>query len=136
MEVPVRPLLGPEAPPAGISEGPHELAAATALREANAAASLTGMTPAIVRANGGLSPAAAMRLAAAYLLAADTTGARPEGALVVPAGAEEPALARRPDIGDYSFQGWTIYPPDFRGDHVREMIRLQAWTAKPATPAG
>ena len=55
----------------------------------------------------------------------------------MPAGAEEPALARRPDIGDYRFQGWTIYPPDFRGDHVRQMIRLQAWTAKPAnSPAG
>jgi hypothetical protein len=139
LEVPVRPLLGPEAPPVGASEGPGELAAgatATALREASAAASLTGMTPAVVRANGELSPAAAMRLAATYLLAADATGARPEEALVVPAGAEEPALARRPDIGDYCFQGWTIYPPDFRGGHVREMIRLQAWTAKPATPAG
>jgi hypothetical protein len=136
-EVPVRPLLGPEAPPVGVSEGPAELAAgaaATALREASAAASLTGMMPSRVRANGGLSPAATMRLAAVYLRAADATGARPEEALVVPVGAEEPTLARRPDIGDYRFQGWTIYPPDFRGDHVREMIRLQAWTAKPATP--
>jgi hypothetical protein len=139
MEVPVRPLLGPEASPVGVAEGPVELAAGAAgaaLREANVAAGLTGMVPSLVRANGGLSPAAVMRLAAAYLRAADAMGARPEEALVVSASPEEPTLARRSDIGDYRFQGWTIYPPDFCGDHVREMIRQQAWTAKPASPVG
>jgi hypothetical protein len=139
-EVPIRPLLGPaSAPPhhvAAAAQEPHTLALeglATALRQADAEASISGMVPSTVHANGGLSPATALRAAAAYLLAVSGAGAQaPPTALTVQQGAEEPVLARRPDIADYTFGGWSILPPGFRGERVRAMARLQAWTAKPA----
>lgn len=141
-EVPLSTLLGPEAP-VDAHEGPREMdagPAATALRAAAATVALTGMMPSRVPmpANGGITPATVMRLAAAYLLAAAAAAARPQDqdTLVVPAGGQEPLLAQRPDIVDYPFQGWSIHRPDFRGDHVREMARLQAWTAKPAHRTG
>ncbi len=134
LEVPISALLGPAALPVDAHEGSREVAAgsaATTLREAGTATALTGMLPSMV---GGLTPATVMRLAAAYLLAADAAGARPadQDTLVVPAGQQEPVLAQRPDIVDYPFEGWSIHRSDFRGDHVRVMARLQAWTAKPA----
>jgi hypothetical protein len=43
-----------------------------------------------------------------------------------------PVLADREDIAGYRFGDWSILPPGFQGDRVREMIRLQTWTAKPA----
>jgi hypothetical protein len=138
-DLPILPLLGPQAPAVDTFEELREVAAGqavAALRAAHATASLTGMMPTSVPLNGGIAPATAMRLAAAYLLATELKGEclPAQEMLGVPGGPREPALAQRPDIGDHSFQGWTIHPPDFRGDHVRAMTRLQAWTAKPALP--
>ena len=46
---------------------------------------------------------------------------------------EEPAILRREDLARQRFTDtWSIFPPDFAGRNVLQMIRLQAWTAKPA----
>jgi hypothetical protein len=138
-DLPILPLLGPQAPVADGREEQREMAAgqaAAALRAAHASVSLSGMVPTSVPLNGGVSPATAMRLAAAYLLATEARGDRPseQDLLAVPSGPLEPVLAQRPDIADYPFHDWSIHAPGFRADRVREMARLQAWTAKPALP--
>jgi hypothetical protein len=138
-EVPVRPLLGPESPPpvaVAAAQGPHALSVeglGAALRQADEEAAVSGMVPSTIHANGGLSPATALRAAAAYLLAAEAGGEAARETLTIPPCDQEPLLSGRPDIGDYSFGNWSILPPGFRGDGVRAMARLQAWTAKPAS---
>jgi hypothetical protein len=142
-EVPVRPLLGPESPPpvaVAAVRGLHALSVeglGGALRQADAEVAVSGMVPSTIHANGGLSPATALRAAAAYLLAAEEEEgvAAAHETLIIPPCDQEPLLAGRSDIGDYSFGNWSILPPGFRGDGVRAMARLQAWTAKPAVPS-
>jgi len=59
----------------------------------------------------------------------------PERIPVLPAD-EIPALAHREDFARLRFQNsWSVFPPDFRGERLLELARLQAWTAKPATRA-
>ena len=44
---------------------------------------------------------------------------------------EYPVIIEREDFRNFSFKGWTIFPPDFEGKNVLRVIRLQSWTAKP-----
>ena len=46
---------------------------------------------------------------------------------------EEPAILRREDFARQRFTDTcSMFPPEFEGRNVLQMIRLQAWTAKPA----
>ncbi|MFQ5762727.1 MAG: hypothetical protein ACE5PO_06805 [Candidatus Bathyarchaeia archaeon] len=49
---------------------------------------------------------------------------------------EHPVIVEREDFRNLKFKGWSIFPPDFDGENVLQMIRLQAWTAKPAVDKG
>jgi hypothetical protein len=60
------------------------------------------------------------------------TGQPPESVEIRPVS-EEPAILRREDLARQRFkETWSIFPPEFEGRNVLAMIRLQAWTAKPA----
>jgi hypothetical protein len=75
--------------------------------------------------------------AAAYVLTEWQSKAQIPQSVNLRQVSEYPAITRRKDFRKLKFtDGWTIFPPDFEGNDVLEMIRLQAWTAKPATPGG
>ena len=58
---------------------------------------------------------------------------RPFGATSVAPVDELPVFAAREEIRNLRFRdGWSIFPPDFEGRNVIEMIRRQTWTARPA----
>lgn len=132
--VPVRRLLGPTSAPRRLG-APVELTHA-ALLEAAARADIeareTGAMPSLVPTPAGeIGPNALLQAVARGLLQAQNGSAVPDR-VIVPPVPEEPAIAQRPDIAAMTVGGWSIFPPEFEGQNVLAMARLQLWTAKPA----
>jgi hypothetical protein len=133
--IPVRRLLGPtEPPPLSVPSDPRpwpEFAAAA--RWADALCSETGATPARIPLGGGvIGPNAFLQAAVRALMDWQTTRRLPDRVEIRPVS-EDPAIVGREDFAHLRFKdAWSIFPPDFEGRNVLEMIRLQAWTAKPA----
>ena len=133
--VAVRRLLGPtETPPSPAPEARMpwtEFAAAA--RRADQSCTETGAVPARIPLGGGaVGPNAFLQAAARALADWGRTGQAPESVEIRPVG-EDPAIVARDDFARQRFTDiWSIFPPDFAGRNVLQMIRLQAWTAKPA----
>lgn len=132
----VRRLLGPvELPPAAPEpfEVPIGLLMA-ASRRVLAETERTGRMPArVALGNGEVGPNTLLQ-ACARAIPRHFRARWPERVRVLPAD-ETPALARREDFAQLRYQGtWSAFPPDFRGERLLELARLQAWTAKPALP--
>lgn len=135
--IPVRRLLGPtDTPPMDVSSG--GVSASDFLEAAlciDALCTQTGCIPAkICLDSGAIGPHTLMQAAARVLTEWQTTQQLPQSVNIHPVS-EYPAFTEREDFQRFKFKGnWSIFPPDFEGNNVLEMIRLQAWTAKPATP--
>jgi hypothetical protein len=131
----VRRLLGPlETPPLDFSA--FSLSAdefSDAARWVDAFSTECGCVPSRIRlGRGEVGPDAFMQAAADVLSEWGAKQKIPRAVNVRP-GTEFPAITERDDFRRLKFKGsWTIFPPDFEGNHVLEMVRLQAWTAKPA----
>jgi len=126
-ETPVRPLLGPSAPPLpaepGIVERATLLAAAAG---ANVLAGQSGRMAGGTRLGAGLvGPAVLLRALGQALTAA------PERVLLE--GREDlPELARRPDFAGLHFRGtWSIFAPEFEAPRLIQLAQLQTWSARP-----
>ena len=106
---------------------------ATSASWADQFATQTGTVPArIPIGREVIGPNALLQAAAIALSDWQRTGQAPEAVEIRPVG-EEPAIVARDDFARQRFAGnWSIFPPDFEGRNVLQMIRLQAWTAKPA----
>ncbi len=127
-------------PPAGPLEVPLP-ALLRAARDGDARATATGAMPARLNLGRDIGPNLFLQAARAALtaLSAGTPPAmvplaRPVSPAPepVPVG-EETALAQRPAFRNMRFRnGWVIFPPDFEGQNVIELTRLQTWTGKPA----
>ena len=135
----VRRLLGPiKVPP--MHSLPVNMAADDffdAARDADAFCTETGSVPASIRrGETEIGPNAFMQAAAYVLTEWHSTGQIPQFVSIRPS-CEYPAITKREDFRKLKFtDGWTIFPPGFEGNNVIEMIRLQAWTAKPAMQGG
>lgn len=133
--IPVRRLLGPtEPPPVSVPSGrPPWPVFATAARWADACCTQTGAVPArIPLADRAIGPNAFLQAALGALTGWQSTGQLPD-TVEMRSVSEDPAILESEDIARQRFkESWTIFPPDFEGRNVLEMIRLQAWTAKPA----
>lgn len=128
---PVRRLLGPTAAPtqqvaAGAASWPEFVAAA---RWADDHCSRLRRVPAEIPVGAShIGPGAFVQAAARALCAPELPATIP----IEPA-AEYPAITQRDDFRKLHFKGtWSELSPQFEGQNVIEMIRLQAWTAKPA----
>ena len=106
---------------------------AAAARWADESCTETGAVPARLPLGGGaVGPNAFSQAARRALADWHATGQIPTTIEVRPVG-EEPAILRREDLARQRFTDtWSIFPPEFEGRNVLQMIRLQAWTAKPA----
>lgn len=132
-QVSARRLLGPVEAPATLAE-PFEVPVGLLLAAARKALEHTEQTGCLP----SRTPVAGVEVGPNTLLQACARAiprhfrARwPERAKVLPAD-ETPALAHREDFAGLRFQGtWSCFPPDFRGERLLELARLQAWTAKP-----
>ena len=107
--------------------------ATAAARWADQSCTETGAVPARIPLGGGaVGPNAFLQAAARALADWGRTGQAPESVEIRPVG-EDPAIVARDDFARQRFTDiWSIFPPDFAGRNVLQMIRLQAWTAKPA----
>jgi hypothetical protein len=136
--VPVRHLLGPkEAPPEDIGRGEISISGLLEVcRSVNFECTQVGAVPARISLGGlTIGPNAFLQAGLRALREILREGDRPETVPIRPAP-EYPAIVERKDFREHRFKGWTIFPPDFEGENVLRMIRLQAWTAKPATARG
>ena len=135
----VRRLLGPINVPPMHSPSANMLADDffNAARDVDALCTETGSVPASICLGGNeIGPNAFMQ-AAAYVLTEWQSKAQIPQSVNLRQVSEYPAITRRKDFRNLKFtDGWTIFPQDFEGNDVLEMIRLQAWTAKPATRGG
>jgi hypothetical protein len=136
-QVGVRRLLGPiELPPPAPEpfEAPIGLLMAAA-RRALAVVEETGRMPARVPLlNTEIGPNTLLQ-ACLRAFPRHFRARWPERVQVLPAD-ETPALARREDFARLRYHGtWSAFPPDFRGERLLTLARLQAWTAKPALPS-
>jgi hypothetical protein len=134
--VAVRRLLGPtEPPPPPLTAIQPWAGFAAAARWADERCTETGAVPARIPLNGGsIGPNAFLQAARRALRDGRITGQPPERVEIRPDG-EEPAILAREDFARQRFTDtWSIFPPEFEGRNVLAMIRLQAWTAKPAAP--
>lgn len=133
-QVCVHRLLGPVEQPATLTE-PFEVLVGLLMAGARRAleeAEHTGRMPARVSIAGVEVGPNTLLQACARAVPRHFRGRWPERVRVLPAD-ETPALAQRDDFSRLRYQGtWSIFPPDFRGEHLLELARLQAWTAKPA----
>lgn len=149
--VAVRRLLGPTeaipTPPTEPLEVPLPMLLAAA-READAHATATGAMPARMNLGTEVGPNAFLQPARAAL---EQTGKAHAAQTQPPSPADRPspvfrlrssvseatALAQQPAFRNMRFRnGWSIFPPDFKGRNVIELARLQTWTGKPAALTG
>jgi hypothetical protein len=133
-QVSARNLLGPVEAPVTLAE-PFEVPVGllmAAARKALEHAERTGCLPSRVPVAGVDVGPNALLQACARAVPRHFRARWPERVQVLPAD-ETPALARRADFAGLRFRGtWSCFPPDFRGEWLLELARLQAWTAKPA----
>ncbi len=108
-----------------------------AARDVDAFCTENGSVPASICLGGNeIGPNAFMQAAAYVLTEWQSKAQIPQSVNLRPVS-EYPAITRRKDFRNLKFtDGWTIFPQDFEGNDVLEMIRLQAWTAKPAAQGG
>jgi hypothetical protein len=137
--IPVRRLLGPtDTPPINIAADslPADEFFKTARRVEEFCAG-TGAVPANIQlGHKTIGPNAFMQAAAPLLTSWKLTKQVPQF-VNIHSVSEYPAITEGDDFKRFKFKdSWTIFPPDFEGNNVLEMIRLQAWTAKPAEKKG
>jgi hypothetical protein len=135
VSLPVRRLLGPtEIPSAGTPVAEAATSEIlTAARAVDILCTETGAVPARVALGTTTIGPSAFAQAAARLLTRWAETRRLPSSVEIRPVPEYPAIAERDDFQRLKFQdGWSIFPPEFEGRNVLEMIRLQAWTAKPA----
>ena len=129
--LPVRRLLGPTRTPPRW-EGPHTVSG----RDVGASAAWVDRFCWSERAVPAAIPIGAEEIGPGTWLQAAARVLRSGGlpsSIEVPPGEEYPALARGEAFQRVTFTGkWTEFPPDFEGQNVIELARLQTWTAKPA----
>jgi len=132
-QIPVRRLLGPTATPPEAAPGSvpwREFAVAA--RWVDEFCTRTRHVPAaIALGRSAVGPNAFLQAAGRALCAQESHGTVPATVSIQPVD-EYPAITRREDFRRQRFhQTWSEFSPDFEGRNVLEMIRLQAWTAKP-----
>lgn len=137
-QVAVSRLLGPVEQPID-APAPFEVpigALMLAARRATEAATRSGRLPASIELGGASIGPNTLLQACARAIPRHFRARWPERVTITPAD-EVPALARREDFAALRYQDtWSVFPPEFRGEKLLLLARLQAWTAKPANRKG
>jgi hypothetical protein len=83
-----------------------------------------------------VGPGAFMDTMGRLLVSLDGCG-EPSDHIFVDLKSDYPEIAGSKDFQGLKYEGsWSVFPPDFKGEHLIEVTRLQSWSAKPALRQG